>query len=172
MIKVDLAEIELLTDLLVKMASDTEESLNKLRQISNEMYNDIELPAYPQTPVALEAVSVAIESLNRGNDTLQSLRNAILPVVSKYQENEKRCSDALMRMTATMDAASVGFNAAVSSTGIIPVEHTDGIVSQEKVQQLVSDSVQEMQITNIAAVSKAVKEEYEVSNVVDLVDNS
>ena len=171
MIKVDLAEIELLSDLLVKMSSDTEEALNKLRLISNEMHEDLELPSYPQTPMTLEAVSIAIESLNRGNDTLQSLKNAIRPVVSTYQENEQRNKDALARMTAIMDAATVGFDAAVSSAGITPVEQSDSIISQEKIQQMVADSVQDMQITNIAAVSKAVKEEYEVSTVADLAEN-
>lgn len=172
MIRVDIAEIEILTDLLVKMASDTEEALSKLRQISNEMHNDVELPSYPQTPVTLETVSVAIDSLNRGNDTLQTLKNAMLPVATTYQENEQKSKNALARMTAIMDTAAVGFSAAVSPSGITPVEHTDNAISQGKVEQLVAESVMEMQVTNIAAVSKAVKEEYEVSTVADLVENS
>lgn len=172
MIRVDLAEIEYLTDVLVKMASDAEEALSKMRQISNEMHNDLELPAYPQTPVALESVSLAIESLNRGNDTLQSLRNAILPAVTMYRETEQKNKNALARMTARMDATAVGFSAAVSPSGITPMEHAANAISQSKVEQLVAESILEMQVANIAAVSKAVKEEYQVANIADLIENS
>lgn len=172
MIRVDIAEIEKLTDILVKIASDSDEALSRLRQVSNEMHNDVELPAYPQTPVALEAVSSAIDALSRGNDTLQSLKGFMLPVASTYQETEQKHKDALNRMTATMDNVVVGYNAAIVSDNIAHIEHTDATVTQTKVQQLVADSVEDMQVTNIAAVSKSVREEYEIAKVDDLVDET
>ena len=172
MIKVDIAEIEKLTDILVKLASDSDEALSRLRQVSNEMYNDVELPTYPQSSVALEAVSTAIDALNRANDTVQSLKNTVLPIASIYQENEQKNRNALNRISALMDNASTGFNAAIVSNGIAHVEHTDSIISQGKVQQLVADSVEEMKVANIAAISKTVSEEYEVNKIKDLVDES
>lgn len=172
MIRVDVAEIEKITDILVKLASDSDEVLSRLRQVSNEMYNDIELPAYPQSSVALEAISTAIDALNRANDSVQSLKNTVLPIASIYQENEQKNKDALNRMSALMDNASTGFNAAVVSNGIAHVEHTDSIISQSKVQQLVADSVEEIKVANIAAISKTVSEEYEISAIKDLADES
>lgn len=170
MIKVDFAEIEQITDILVKMASDSDEVFNRLRHISMEMQEDLELAAYPQSGVALEAVSVAIDALNRGNDTLQSLRSAMLPVATTYQENEQKVKDALSRMTVQMDKVCVGYSAAIASDSITHVEHSDAVVSQSKLQQLVAESVEEMQVTNIAAVTKVVREEYEISGVEDLVE--
>lgn len=172
MIKVDIAEIEKLTDVLVKIASDSDEVLSKLRQVFNEMHNDIELPSYPQSAIAQEMLSEAINSLNRGNDTLQYLKSTILPIASIYQETEKKNKNALNRMTALMDGVSVGYNEAVVFDSIAYVEHSDSITSQRKVQQLVADSVGEMQATNIAAISKTVSEEYEISAVKDLVDEA
>lgn len=170
MIRVDIAEIEKLTDIFVKIASDSDEVLSRLRQISNEMHDDVELPAYPQSAIALEAISGAIDALNRGNDMLQSLKNIMMPIASTYQENEQKNKAALNRMAALMDSVSVGYNAAIVSDNIAHVEHSDAVVSQSKVQQLVADSVEEMQVTNIAAVTKAAREEYEISKIEDLVE--
>lgn len=171
MIRVDIAEIEKLTDILVKIASDSDEVLSRLRQVSNEMLNDVELSSYPQSAIALEAISGALDALNRGNDTLQSLKNTMLPIASIYQENEQKNKDALNRMAALMGSMSVGYNAAIVSDNIAHVEHSDSLTSQSKVQQLVADSVEEMQVTNIAAVTKTVREEYEISSVEELVEN-
>lgn len=170
MIRVDIAEIEKLTDVLARVASDTDEVLNRLRQISNEMYNDVELPTYPQSAIALEAVSGAVDALNRGNDTLQSLRSAVLPIASTYQETEKKNRDALSRMYAMMDSMGTSYNAAIISDSIVHVEHTDDVAIQGDVQRLVADSVEEMQVANIAAVTKAVKEEYDILKVEDFIE--
>lgn len=170
MISVDIAEIEKLTDILVRIASDSDEVLSRLRQVSNEMYNDVELPAYQQSTIALEAISGAIDALNRGNDTLQSLKNTMLPIAGTYQENEQKNKDALNRMVMRMDSVSAGYNTAIVSDSIAHVEHNDNIASQGRVQQLVADSVEEMQVTNIAAVTKTVREEYEISKIEELVE--
>ena len=168
MIKVDLSEIELLSDLLVRTASDTEEALGKLRQVSREMQEDVELSTYLQAPMALESISGAIAALNRGNDTLQSLKNVLLSVEDTYQETEKKAKNALNRMTVSMDAAGVGYNCAMAPEGIKPPEQSDEITAQEDLQQLVSDNVQQLQAINIAAITKVVTDEYEVSSVAEL----
>ena len=170
MIKVNIAEIEKLTEILVKLASDSDEALSRLRLVSNEMNNDVELPLYPQASVTLEAILTAINSLTRANDTIQSLKNIVLPIAGIYQETEQKNKDALERMLTLMENANVDYNAAIVSDGIAHVEHADNVISQAQVQQLVADSVEEMQVTNIAAISKTLKEEYEISAVKDLVE--
>ena len=172
MIGVDIAEIEKLTDTLVKMASDSDEVLSRLRQVCSEMYNDVELPAYPQSAIALDAISAALDALNKGNDMLLSLKSIMLPVASMYQENEQRNKEALNRLTARMDSVSVGYNAAIVSDNIVHVEQTDNIVLQGKVQQLVTDSFEEPQVTNIAAVTNVIRQEYEISKIEDLVEKA
>lgn len=170
MIKVNIAEIEQITDTLVKAASNSEEVFNRLRLILSEMQDDFELSAYPQTPFVLESVSMAQSALNRGNDTLQSLRNVMQSVADHYQETELKNKAALNRMAATMDRVSVGYHAAVVSDSIAHMEHDDTIVFQNKIQQLVAQSSEEMQLTNIAAITKTVQEEYEIIKIEDLVE--
>ena len=136
------------------------------------MHNDLDLPTSPQSAVTLEAVSLAVDAFNRANDTIQSLKNTMLPMAGVYQENEQKNINALNRMLVMLDNVNTGFNAAIVSNGITPVEHSDEIISQSKVQQLVADSVEEIQVANVAAVSKVVDEEYEIKDVKDLVDES
>lgn len=172
MIKADIAEIEKLTDILVKLASDSDEALSRLRQVSKEMHNDTELLEYPQSSVALETVSNAIDALNRADDTVQSLKNTVLPIAGIYRENEQKNIDALNRMTELMDRANTGFNAIIVSDETALIEHTDGIISQNRARQLITDSVEEMKVANIATIYKTVSEEYEISAIKDLVDKT
>ncbi len=169
MIKVNIAEIEKLTDILVKAASSSDEALSRLRRVSTEMHDDLELPLYAQADILLEAVSMAIDALNRGNDTLQSLKNTVLPIANVYRETEQKNKNELSRMLTSMESISVGYNAAITSESIPSIEHADAIVSQNKVQQLVADSYEEMQVANIASLTKTVSEEYEVKKIEDFV---
>lgn len=168
MITIDIAQIEVLIDLLVKSASDADEVLSRLRSVATEIQNDVELPLYAQADVVLESVALAIQALNRGTDTLLSLKGTMMPVADIYRENEKNNKDALSRMTAYIDSVKTGFSAAISTYTIPQAEHSDSVSSQSKVQQLVADSVSEMQATNIAAITKVVKEEYEAKTIKSL----
>ncbi len=165
MISVDITEIEQLTDLLIKAASDTDESLSLLRKVSFEMQNDIELQTYIQSAIANESVSLAIDSLNRGSDTLQSLKNVLMSVADGYIENEKKNINSVNRMASYLENLHIGLDAALAATQIPVSVQTDDVVSHTKVQQLVADSAESLSVTNIAAVTKTVQKEYDVQSV-------
>lgn len=168
MINVDIAQIEALTDLLTKSASCADDALNRLRSVSSEMINDTELPMYTQYDVLLETVALATQALNRGTDTLLTLKGAVTPVADIYRDNEKKNKDALSRMTTYVDSVNTSVSAAVFVSTVPDSEHSDAESANKKVQQLVVDSVSQMQATNIAAVAKVVNDEYEVKNINDL----
>lgn len=172
MIKVEIAEIEQLTDVLSKAASDSDEVLSRLRQINTEMHDDLELPNYPQAPMLMDSVTYAIDTLTRSNDTLQSLRNVMFSVAADYREQEQRHKEALGRLTSVMDGVGTTYHAAVTSDSISHLEHSEEVNTQNDVQQLVAGSIEEMQATNIAAVSRMVREEYEVSQTRDLPEDN
>ena len=168
LIKVNVFELEKITNNLIKITSDTDELLNRLKSISSEMQNDVELSTYIQSKKLIDSVLVATDAINRGNDIAQTLKNVMLSVASDYKETEKMNIDALNRMIIVMDAVSSRYNASVTSYNIPHIEHTDLLASQNKVQQLVTDNAEEMQITNIAVITKVVQEEYEVKSVKDM----
>lgn len=165
MIRADMTQIEALTDLLGRVASDGSDALERLRRVSNEMQEDDELALYPQTPVVLETVAQAVTVLTRADDTLQSLHTAMMPVATAYRDAEQRHKDALARMAERMGSLQVGYNAAIVSDKISPVESTQENRAMDTIAQMVADSVEEMQMTNIAAVTRTVREEYAVTAV-------
>lgn len=168
MIKVNLAEIENLSSALIDSASKTDDSLQKLRFLSNEMVNDTELPMYTQSEAILLAVTSAVNALNRGNDTLLSLKNIILSIPDAYQELEKSHKDALNRMITTMSSLNLNYSSVITSPNTPLVEEDDAIQSQNNVQQLVADSCEDMQITNIAAISKVIEDEYNIQEIKEI----
>ncbi len=168
MIKADIEQIEALTDIVTACAYDSEEMLDRMNRILHEMMDDLELNEYPQSAVAIEAAGLAADSIELANDTLLSLRGAVLPAADMYRENEMKSISALSRMTVMLDNAATGYNAALTADGVSSVEHSDQTVSHDKVMRLVAESTAGMQLTNIAAVTKAAREEYAVSELSNL----
>ncbi len=163
MIKVDIAEIERLADILAKASYSSDDALNRLRHIFSEMENDVELSQYPQATVIKEILLYSIDAFNRGDDMLLSLKDVMAPVAEKYRETEKNNKDALNRMTAIMNTSAETFSSAIASETVINADNIKPISSQSVVQQLVKDSVEEMQASNIAATTKTDEKE-EVEN--------
>ena len=163
MIKVDIAKIERLADILAKASYSFDDALNRLRHIFSEIENDVELSQYPQATVIKEILLSSIEAFNRGNDMLLSLKDVIAPVAEKYCETEKNNKDALNRMTVIMNTSAETFSSAIASETVINADNIKPVSSQSDVQQLVKDSVEEMQASNIAATTKTDEKE-EVEN--------
>lgn len=173
MITVDVAQIEVLTDLLIDSTAGADEVLNRLRRVSSEIQSDTELAKYTYADNLTEYVSLAIQELNRVTDILMTLKNAMLPVADIYRENEKKNKNALIRMTAYVDSIKTTLISVISADTVPQTVHSDdALYLQRKVQRLVSDSISEMQVTNIAAITRIIEDEYEVTNVKSLETDS
>lgn len=166
MIDVDIAQLELLTDTVMRSASDAEELLARLRAAAAEMQADDALALYEQAVVAQESVTLAVAALGRGADCLRSLGAALLPAADMYLENERENKEMLERTTADMGRLRTDFAATLENGHVPQAAHTDAVSCQNKAQQLVTDSLVEMQAVNIAAVAKAARGEYTVKTVV------
>lgn len=174
MIKVSIAEIENLTDILKKAASASDEVLNKLRQLSNEMTDDFELAAYSGVDGVMTVLSEAITALSHGNDTLQSLKNVMLPVADLYKDNERKNKEYLNKIIGVMNVTGDRYSTAVSSDSILYVEHSEAGAYQNRMMGLISDydeKLDGMRTTDIAAIAKIVKEDYKIKAVRTLNEN-
>lgn len=171
MISVDVEELERLSDVFSMIATKSDEALEKLRRISNEMLNDIELLSYPQGNTASEIVSLGLTTFSQANDTVLALRNVLFPLAELYKENEGAFLNAISRMTAIMDSLSVSMDASVVSSDIPNIEISDDMQNHSDIQKLVDESCLEMQVTNISAVNKAIREEYDINEVKPLEEN-
>ena len=169
MIKVDIAQIERTADLLAKAASDAEELFCRFKQITNELQEDVVLSAYIQSDAVLEAVGSASEKISRGNDTLCSLRNIMRAVTAMYEEHEQKNIAALNRMLTVMEGADRNLSAALTSERLVFAEHSDAVVRQNIVQTMLTESSENMTMTNLAAIGERVKAEYVITSVKDFV---
>lgn len=156
MIVADVQEIERLTDLLFSAASETEDVLLRLRRTAAELQDDPALRQYPQYPAAAEAVSLGIDALHRGNETLQSLKNVLLFAAAEYAENEQKHKEALSAMTARLSAIGRNFHAAATrgeTACMLRDAQTDRVAQA-------AAPVLEPQVAVIAAITDRVAEEY------------
>ena len=168
MIKVDIASIEKIVDILIKTASDTEEVLYRIKKTSDEMYDDTTLSNFVQSIGALEAVSAATEQIERGNGTLYSLKNIMRSVVDMYQENEQSNISALKKMHTVMECTDLNLHAAMTSNKLVYVEHSDAVIMQNEVQELLTKNKEQLSTVNLAAVAEIVNEEYAITTVKEL----
>ena len=168
MIYADLPEMERIIASLLSIAAEADEVLSELQRVSAEIQNNIELETYPQHAAICEAVLQSVNSLNRGNDTLQTLKGILAYVVEGYEENEKKNIDALIRMTLFLSNIQTGLSESISPGQVVAFEQTSQMQDLERVWHLVSESAAETLVTNVAAVGKVINEEYDVKQVVDM----
>ena len=169
MIIADIGELEKLSSMLISISSETDDVLQRLRKMSSEIQSDLDLQTYPQYPLVTEAVSLGVDALNRGNDTLQSLKNVLLYVATEYESNEKKHKNALARMTTILSGINVNLTAA-TTPDTASVERDEQTDKHEQVVSLVSDSALEMQMANIAAITKKADGEYGIEKVEAMAD--
>lgn len=172
MIIADIGELEKLSNMLISVSSETDEVLQWLRKTSSEIKTDLDLQTYPQYPLVTEAVSLSIDALNRGNDTIQSLKNVLLYVATEYENDEKKHKNVLARMTTLLSGINVNLTSAASPADTASVERDEQTDRHEQVVSLVSESSLEMQMANIAAITQKTDEEYGIEEVAVMTDTS
>ncbi len=165
MISVNIGELETLSTHAMVSSQKSEDILFRLKNLRNEMQTDLEFMEYPQALIVMESLGIASDAMFRADEILRNLRNVLLNVPEQYRENEKKFKDALSRMTEYMNTVSTDYGSVLLSEDMSYVEHPEEGVSQTKVCELVSENLQDMQVINISAVAKVVKEEYPVSEV-------
>lgn len=165
MIAADIGELEKITAMLLSVSSEADEVLHRLRKTSAELQADPDLQTYPQYPQVTEAVSSGVDSLNRGNDTLQSLKSVLLYVPEEYEENEKKYKNALERMTTVLSGIEANLNSTMAADGPAPIEQSEQSDRHAQVVSMVSDRSLEMQMVNIAALTQKTDEEYGIQDI-------
>ncbi len=158
MIEADFAELELLADNITDISSGMDEMYIQMRSLREEMASNPEFQAYPQCNTVMESFSAGIESVFRMNEMLMSLRNIMLGAPDEYKIQENRFREMLEGFIVTLSSLQMDVSAAAAT--VMPVEVGEEVIAQNRIQQLVAESSSEMQLTNIAAITQAVKEEY------------
>ena len=164
MITVDILALEELSDHMVNMASDVDELLSQMQMTCTEIRDNPEMAAYPQYTPVLEALMGCTNTIAQINESVQSLKIILLGSVDEYKENEEGFAKQLDQMLSSLNALHLDFSAAAAAAAMLPIEMDEEIIGQNKLQQLVADSSSDMQLTNLAAVTQVIEEEYGVTN--------
>ena len=165
MIYINTDGLENISDLLVALASQTENEFYRAKAALMELQENTQFQSYPQYVSACETMSHATDELFRLKDTLNTLMNILLSASGDYIQEEKKKVELLRKVTDCLASVSYNLSVAVETSGKAEVEKSDEMLSMDEIQKLVADSNLQMQMTNIAAVSKKVQEEYEVNKI-------
>lgn len=98
MISVDISAIEELKTVINKASSDSSDILAILKRVFEEMNEDVELKTHIQYDSANESVAAAIDSLNKTEQRLQTLKGILSTVNEEYCEIENESVNAIRRM--------------------------------------------------------------------------
>lgn len=158
MIEVDFAELELMAYNIANISSGMDELYIHMKSLREEMALNPEFKAYPQCEIVIDSFTSALETVFRMNEMLMSLRNIMLNASDEYKIQEKRFSEMLEGCIIALSSLQMDVSAA--ALNVIPIEPDEEITAQNSIEQLVAESSSEMQLTNIAAVTQAVREEY------------
>ncbi len=164
MVIADISELEHIADILSVTSSEIDDTLNKAKATFAEMSADVEFAQYVHTQPCLEKAGAAISSLFNVNERISELKGIMFSVSGGYSDTERACKNAISRMTAYMSLLNDTATTALS-LDYPSVTSLEQSTNQDEIQKMISGSAEELQIANIAAVSKIIEKEYPVKQI-------
>ncbi len=153
MIVLDADRVEEIVDHLSLMNSKLENTVLLLRQLWDQMTAETLLTGDVSAQEASNEINDTANALAERLEGTRSLQSILSMTPEEIRELEKSQIDELQKLEAYMQTVYCGFIEALSDqdgTGQPPVENA---VNTSELQQAVFDSVESLEITNIAALS-------------------
>ncbi len=164
MITVNLPELEELCITLSSAASDAEDIVGKMGMLEEEMDTEPAFTAFPQSMDTAELLAETKLHASMLSESLRSLSNIVSEALDGYQARENAFREKLEGALASLNAVQADISA-VQTVPMTVTEPEENAAAMGQVEKLVSESSAALQLTNIAAFSKVVEEDYGVSEV-------
>lgn len=150
---------------LKKSAEILEDITGQIMRLAGEMLDDFQIEEISGNPEIKSMVVSVNNDTARTADRLYSFSQAVSDALISYNEIERKSCEKIERINCTIDSlsAELGSLYSVKNTAIPDVSPNEEM--QRNTELLVTGSVQELQMTNIAAISKVINEKYFVSAV-------
>ena len=168
MISVDFSQIEILCNKISRALSLSDDAYAMLHFLNEEITNDLEMQTYPQYVRVSESVKYSCERLKRINERLQLLSSVLSTLIETFNENETDIQNDISRISILLNSTQTNISLFLDQGDAFLVEQNEQTVSYSKLQQLVSDNVVEMELTNISAITAGIQRQYSVQEIVDL----
>lgn len=162
----DTETLELIRDRLRTMISRMDDTAGALRQMYNQMLTEFSFDQFPQWSQAVGCCGDAIEDTEMLTRRVEQFIAIVESAVDTYQENEKEHIHAISQLSARILSLQSGF-AAVMSEGY-PLGLVEGETSSAATQleKQTSEAVQDLELSNLMAVTKVLENEYNYNKVV------
>lgn len=170
MISVDFSKIELLCNRVSRAVSLSDDTYAMLHLLNEEMTNDLEIQTYPQYVRVSESISVSCAKFKRINERLQLLSSVLNSLIETFNENETDIQNEISRISTLLSNTQENISLFLEQSDAILVEQNEQTISYSKLQQLISNSVFDMELINISAITANVQKQYNVREISYIVD--
>ena len=147
--------LEQISLMLRKAAEDTENTTGKIVRLTGEIISD-----KTEMMTVLESLCTQTEIMS---NRLYSFSKTVCDAETSYSELERKSCAEIDRLSCMIDSlgAEIGYLCSANDVAVEEPSPEDNI--QNNTELLVTGSVQELQMTNIAAIGKAIEEKYYIS---------
>lgn len=165
MIKAQPEGLEQISADLKKSAEMLEDITGKIMRLAGEMFDDFQIEEISGN-LEIKSIVVSVNTdTARTADRLYSFSKAVSDALISYSEIERKNCEKIERLNCAIDSLGTELNSIYAVKDVPIPEASPDEEIQRNTELLVTGSVQDLQMTNIAAVSKAIKEKYFISAV-------
>jgi len=154
MIRINIEGLDNLTDLFVRLNSDTDNILGKTTMLRNEMLEDPDLMALSNSADIISIMDAAVSNLTQLHEDIQYLDNLFIKAKDDFSDNEKELIKSIDEISNRLNSIKIQLDSALISEQAVVIDRSELDSPVNDVERLVAGSVAELELTNIAALSQ------------------
>ena len=167
MIRINTDELDRLTEVFIRLKSDTDNAMGKATMVRNEMMDDTEFMAIPKCDDVIAILDCAINNLTGINEDLGMVETLLVKAKEEFSDNERELINAIGLINNKLDSIVTQLDSTINSNQVVVVDRSEELRPVNDVERLVAGSVNELEITNIAALSQLAASEIESTEIRD-----
>lgn len=155
--------LEQISLMLRKAAEDTENTTGKIVRLTGEIIDDLQLESISDKTEMMTLLESLCTQTEIMSNRLYGFSKTVCDVETSYSELERKSCAEIDCLSCMIDSlgAEIGYLCSANDVAVEEPSPEDNI--QNNTELLVTGSVQELQMTNIAAIGKAIEEKYYIS---------
>lgn len=167
MIRINIDELDRLTEVFIRLKSDTDNTLGKTTMLRNEMLDDSVFMTHPKSGDVVAIMDWAINSLIGLNEDISSVEHLFHKAKEDFLENEKELIKEITAINNKLDSIRSQLDATISSNQVVVIDKSEEDRPINDVEQLVAGSATELELVNISALSQLARQEAEAGQIED-----
>jgi len=166
-IRINTDELDRLSEIFLRLKSDTDNILGKTNMLRNEMFDDDRFMSHPKCGDVVDIMDWTVASLTSLNDDICSVEILFQNAKERFVDNEKELVREISYISNKLDSIRNQLDATITSNQVVVVDRSDDNRPVNEVEQLVSGSVNDLELVNISALSVLARQEAEARQIED-----